>query len=163
MNKKKQRRRRHARAGMTGIIHRVIDGLGDALGIGRGLVIAGFVVGLVFVPLLSLAVFLGGWYWTSYPEQTRRHFRRISAYAQRAAQRVSAAAFATNTRATAPQPDIDECETDTSSASTPNKQSPTTEELRARFESLDTRARAIEEFVASEEYRLEREFRGLQD
>jgi phage shock protein PspC (stress-responsive transcriptional regulator) len=159
MNKKKQRRRRHARAGMTGIIHRVLDGLGDALGIGRGLVIAGFVVGFVFVPLLSLAVFLGGWYWISYPEQTRRHFRRISAYAQR----VSAAAFATNTRATAPQPDIDERETNASSASTPNKQSPTTAELRARFESLDARARAIEEFVASEEYRLEREFWGLQD
>ena len=163
MNKKKQRRRRHARAGMMGIIHRVIDGLGDALGIGRGLVIAGFVVGFVFVPVLNLAVFLGGWYWISYPEQTRRHFRRISAYAQRATQRVSAAAFATNTRATAPQADVDKRETDTSSASTPNKQSPTTAELRARFESLDARARAIEEFVASEEYRLEREFWGLQD
>lgn len=55
MNKKKQRRRRHAHGGMKGIIHRVVDGVGDALGIGRGLVIAGFVVGFVFVPLLSFA------------------------------------------------------------------------------------------------------------
>jgi len=97
----------------------------------------------------------------------RRHISRISAYAQRAAKRVSDAAFSTNRRATAPQPGFSDPEFDDpagdSSRNGNSRQNPTAVELRERFEALDERAKAIEEFVSSVEYRLEKEFRGIKD
>ena len=161
MSKKKHRRKQRSCNSLTGTIYRVIDGLGDALGVGRGLVIAGFVVGFVFVPLLSVAVFLGGWYWITYPDRTQAHFRHISAYAQRAARRVSEAAFSTESRKTATEPDFD-AQTDTPQ-STQQPSRTTAADVTDRFAELDARAKAIEEFVASEEYRLEKEFKRIRD
>ena len=64
--RRRSRRRR-------GPIKRVTRGLADAFGVPRGVVIAEFVLGFVFIPLLSLLAFLAALYWVNDPERTRRH------------------------------------------------------------------------------------------
>ena len=69
------RRHSHGRRSgrRRGPVKRVVRGLADVFGIPRGVVIAGFVLGFVCVPLLTLLVFLAAWYWVDDPERTRRH------------------------------------------------------------------------------------------
>ena len=67
MSRRHYRDRRSYRR--RGPIKRVTRGLADAFGVARGVVIAGFVLGFVFVPLLSLAAFLVALYWVNSPDR----------------------------------------------------------------------------------------------
>ena len=62
----RERRRNGSRRGP---ISRVVRGLSERLGVHRHTIIAGFVLGLVFVPMLTLLVFLGALYWVNDPER----------------------------------------------------------------------------------------------
>ena len=157
MSKRKHRRRCRKSKGVWGMIDRVVHGLSEALGLGHGMIITGFVLGFIFVPLLTAIVFLVTLYWVSYPEQARRHLERVSSAVRRAGHRLSDAAFARDTRTTATEPNIDD------EPPAPKRPRTTSSELRKRFEALDQRAKSIEAFVASEEYRLEREFKRMGD
>ena len=137
-----------------GPIKRVIRGLADALGIPRGVVIAGFVLGFVFVPLLTLLAFLAALYWVDHPEHTRRRMEAAHDSLKRAADRLRRLASGPGRRESSgggggpgrepPSPAVDPAA------------------LARRFERIERRARAIEEFVASEEFRLDREFRRME-
>ena len=63
--RRRSRRRR-------GPIKRVTRGLADAFGVPRGVIIAGFVLGFVFIPLLTLVAFLAALHWVNDPERARR-------------------------------------------------------------------------------------------
>ena len=151
MSRRHFRDRRFRRRGP---IKRVTRGLADALGIPRGAVIAGFVLGFVFFPLLSLLAFLAAWYWVNDPERTRRHadslfdsIRRMGDRFGRGAAEPRVRGVAGGTERESPEP-----------ARSPVY--PTA--LARRFERIERRARVIEEFVASEEFRLNREFRRME-
>ncbi len=161
MSKRKHRRSCKSGKGVWGICDRVVHGLSEALGLGHGMIITGFVLGFIFVPLLTAIVFLVTLYWVSYPEQTRSHFERVSSYIRGAGHRLSDAAFTREPRRAATEPSFDDTTGDESP--TPKRPSTTSSELRERFEALDKRAKSIEAFVASEEYRLEREFERMRD
>ena len=146
--------RRHGRGRRSGRrrgpIKRVIRGLADAFGIPRGMVIAGFVLGFVFIPLPALLVFLAALYWVDNPERVHRHvafafdsLRRAGGRLRRRATGPAAGSAGHDSREPSP-PHID----------------PTS--LFRRFERAERRTRAIEEFVASEEFRLNREFRRME-
>ena len=141
----------------------VFSKLGNAFDLPTGVVIAIFVVGWVFTPLLTTLIFVAAWYWAKHPDETRRQVDRVSDHARRAARRVSDAAFGGRSRyrrtATEPDLDLDDVDVDEPAPRRPSS----AEELRHRFEELDRRAKRIEEVVASEEYRLEREFRRIDD
>ena len=161
MSKKKHRRRCKNSHGIWGMWDRVVDGLSQALGLGHGLVITGIVFGFIFVPLLTTIVLLVTLYWVSYPEQARSQLDQVSSYVRRAGHRLSDAAFTRERRRTATDPRFDDVAVDEPPA--PKRPSTTSSELRERFEALDKRAKSIEAFVASEEYRLEREFKRMGD
>ena len=159
MSERRNRRRSEKSHGFWEIVERVVNGLSEALGLGHGMIITGFVLGFIFVPLLTTIVFFVTLYWVSYPGAAKRHFERFSRYIRRAGQRLSDAAFTRDTHAT--DPSFDDVARD---EPPPPKQPRTTpSELRERFEALDKRAKSIEAFVASEEYRLEREFKRMGD
>ena len=135
-----------------GPIKRVTRGLADAFGVSRGLVIAGFVIGFVFVPLLALVAFLAALYWVNDPERTRRHVDVVFDGLRRASDRLrrggtgdrGARGGSRNEPHEPPPPSIH-----------PGA-------LVRRFERIERRTRAVEEFVASEEFRLNREFRRME-
>lgn len=146
--------RRHGRGRRSGRrrgpIKRVVRGLANALGIPRGIVIAGFVLGFVFIPLPALLVFLAALYWVDDPERARRHadsffdsLRRTGSRFRRSAAGAGPGSAAEDPREP-PRPHIDP------------------DSLARRFERAELRTRAIEEFVASEEFRLNREFRRME-
>ena len=132
-----------------GPIKRVTRGLADAFGIPRGVVIAGFVLGFVFAPLLTLVVFLVALYWVDDPERTRRHVDAAYDALGRAVDRLRRGARGPRRGGGGgpsrepPRPAIDPAA------------------LARRFERMERRTRVIEEFVASEEFRLNREFRRM--
>lgn len=159
MTRHRHQHRRRRGCGASGAVHRVLDGLSGVLGVGRDVVIAGFVVGLVFVPLLSAMVFAGAWYWVTYPRQAERHFEWLSAHVRRAMRRLAQALFGGADRGAATAPGFEGSAPSPASTPRASRQSPATaSDLRRRFEELERRAKSIEAFVASEEYRLEREF-----
>ncbi len=149
----RQRKRNHCTKG------RVFHDLGEVFGMSQGTTIAVFVLGWVFVPLLTTLVFLGALYWVHSPEQAEHHARRISAWVARAAQQLSDAVAARPRRPVA-EPDVAQPPHDQQSEP---QQPRSAGELRRRFEALDRRAKSIEEFVASEEFRLEGEFRRMHE
>ena len=133
-----------------GPIKRVTRGLADAFGIPRGVVIAGFVLGFVFAPLLTLVVFFVALYWVDDPERTRRHVDAAYDALGRAVDRLRRGARGPRRGGSGgpgrepPRPAIDPAA------------------LVRRFEWMERRTRVIEEFVASEEFRLNREFRRME-
>lgn len=146
--------RRHGRGRRSGRrrgpIKRVVRGLANALGIPRGIVIAGFVLGFVFIPLPALLMFLVALYWVDNPERARRHadsvfdsLRRTGSRIRRSAAGAGPGSAAADPREP-PRPHVDPAS------------------LARRFERAELRTRAIEEFVASEEFRLNREFRRME-
>ena len=152
MNRRQHRnRRRYGRR--RGPIKRVIRGLAEAFGIPRGVVIAGFVLGFVFVPLLSLLVFLAALYWVNDPERTRRHVDSFFDSLRRVGDRVRRGSTGPRRRDPGGNSDRDSRETPRPTVD------PAT--VFRRFERLERRTCAIEEFVASEEFRLNREFRRM--
>ena len=146
--------RRHGRSRGSGRrrgpIKRVVRGLADALGVPRGMVIAGFVLGFVFIPLPALLVFLAALYWVDNPERARRHADSLFESLRRTGRRLRRSASGSEVGNTGresreqPRPQIDPVS------------------LARRFERAERRTRAIEEFVASEEFRLNREFRRME-
>ena len=151
-----------------GPIKRVINGLGDAFGLSRGTVIAAFVIGFIFLPLLTTLMFLATLYWVSYPNEAKRHFERISSHVKRAASRMQDTAFSqTRRHRQATEPDFDDVDFDVhrqpAAARGANTQTSDAAEVRRKFERLEQRANAIEAYVASEEYRLQSQFDDLAD
>ena len=137
-----------------GPIKRVIRGLSDAFGVPRGVVIAGFVLGFVFVPLLSLAAFLAALYWVNHPERTRRHVDSFFDSLRRAGDRLRRGGAGPRRRGACSEPNTE--------SDGPTRPAVDPSALARRFERVERRARAIEEFVASEEFRLNREFRRME-
>ena len=114
------------------------------------MVIAGFVLGFVFIPLPALVVFLAALYWVDNPERARRHAESVFDSLRRTGSRFR--------RSTAgPEP---------GGAGRDSREPPRPHvdpvSLARRFERAERRTRAIEEFVASEEFRLNREFRRME-
>ena len=137
-----------------GPVKRVVRGLADAFGVPRGVVIAVFVVGFVFIPLLSLLAFLVALYWVNDPDRTRRHVDSFFDGLRRGNDRIR--------RGTA-RPRRNGV--DSAADQEPRKSPPPpidSTALARRFERIERRARAIEGFVASEEFRLNREFRRME-
>lgn len=145
-------RRRYGRR--RGPIRRVTRGLADAFGVPRGLVIAGFVVGFVFVPLLSLAAFLVALYWVDDPGRARRHMDSFFEVLGRAGDRLRRSVGGRRHRGAGDDP----------ARESGDRPRPAVDPLALarRFERIERRARAIEAFVASEEFRLNREFRRME-
>ena len=137
-----------------GPVKRVVRGLADAFGIPRGVVIAGFVIGFVSAPLPTLLACLAALYWVDHPERVRRYadiafdaFRRTTDRLWRApaaSQPRDAGGGPGREPPAPPRPPVDPAA------------------LTRRFERIERRARAIEEFVTSEEFRLNREFRRME-
>ena len=150
-------RRRHSKhrgcGRRRGPIKRVIRGLADAFGIPRGMVIAGFVLGFVFVPLLSLLAFLAALYWVNDPERTRRHVDAFFDFLGRAGERLRRGSAWWKGRGPAGK-------SDRGSHEVPHPAVDPGAVYR-RFERIERRTRAMEEFVASEEFRLNRELRRM--
>ena len=137
-----------------GPIKRVVRGLADAFGVPRGVVIAVFVVGFVFIPLLSLLAFLVALYWVNNPERARRHVDSFFDGLRRGNDRLWRGTAGSRRRGVGG-------ETERESRKSPPPPIDSTA-LARRFERIERRARAIEEFVASEEFRLNREFRRME-
>ena len=137
-----------------GPIRRVVRGLADAFGIPRGVVIAGFVLGFVSIPFSTLVVFLAAWYWVDHPERTRRHVDACLDALWRGGHRLRRGMGGQRPRSADGEPGRDSGE--------PLRPAIDPSALARRFERIERRARAIEEFVASEEFRLHREFRRME-
>lgn len=152
MSRRHHHRRKCGRR--RGPIKRVTRGLADAFGVPRGVVIAGFVVGFVFVPLLSLAAFLVALYWVDDPARTRRHVDSFFELLGRAGGRLRRGTGGRRHRDAG----------DDSAREPGDRPRPAIDPvaLARRFERIERRARAIEAFVASEEFRLNREFRRME-
>ncbi|MCY4350157.1 MAG: hypothetical protein OXC25_09970 [Thiotrichales bacterium] len=133
-----------------GPIKRVVRGLADAFGIPRGMVIAGFVLGFVFIPLPAVLVFLAALYWVDNPERARRHVDSAFDALRRTGDRLRRSAAGSG----AGRADR--------GAHEPSRPHVDPASLARRFERAERRTRAIEEFVASEEFRLNREFRRME-
>ena len=116
--------------------------------------IAVFVVGFVFIPLLSLLAFLVALYWVNNPDRTRRHVDSFFDGLRRGNDRL----WRGTTR---PRRNSVDGAPDRESRKAPPPPIDSTALVR-RFERIERRARAIEEFVASEEFRLNREFRRME-
>ena len=132
-----------------GPIKRVVRGLANALGIPRGIVIAGFVLGFVFIPLPALLVFLAALYWVDNPERARRHADSVFDSLRRTGRRLRRSAAGAGPGSAG------------SDSSEPPRPPVDPDSRARRFERVELRTRAIEEFVASEEFRLNREFRRM--
>ena len=150
------RQGRRSRSSSEDRSERVTRGLADAFGIPRGMVIAGFVIGFVFVPLLPLLTFLIVLYWVNDPERTRRLGRFHSSIPS--GERATGSGAVRRARGTAAaqarlRPRIAGAEAPGASTPPPSHD--------GSSESSGS-ARAIEELVASEEYRLNREFRRME-
>lgn len=144
-------RGRHRRR--RGPIGRVVRGLSDAFGIPRGMVIAGFVLGFVFVPLLALLAFLTALYWVNDPERMRRQVEWVVDSFRRAGDRLRRGT-GNRYRGVRGGPAREPGE--------PWRPPVDPVAVARRFERIERRARAIEEFVTSEEFRLNREFRRME-
>ena len=137
-----------------GPIKRVTRGLADAFGVPRGVVIAVFVLGFVCIPLLSLAAFLAALYWVDHPERTRRHLDAFFDSLRRMGNRLRRGDAGQTPRGTDNDSERESRE--------PPRPAVDPFALARRFERIERRARTIEEFIASEEFRLGREFRRME-
>ena len=61
---------------MPGVIRRVVGGLAERFGIPYGVVLAGFIVGLVFNAPLTIVAFFVALYWLKHPERVERFIGR---------------------------------------------------------------------------------------
>ena len=147
-----RRRSRDRGCRRRGPVKRVVRGLADAFGIPRGVVVAGFVLGFLSVPLLTVLVFFAALYWVDHPERTRRYADTAYESVRRATDRLWRGVAGPKHRGAGPGRESHE----------PPRPTVDPAALARRFERIERRARTIEEFVASEEYRLRREFRRME-
>ena len=162
--------REYGGCGIGNAIHRVLRKSREITGMSKGMTIAAYVLGFIFVPLLTAFVALVLLYWTSYPDSAQRNVDRMKRQARRAAHKMGEGF----TRGTGPRPvtepdlqdlDLDDDDDEPTRGRRSDRNRPhadsgpqSAQGLRKRFENLERRARTIERFVASEEYRLQREF-----
>lgn len=167
--------------GISGAIHRVIRGSRDATGLGKGPTIALYVVGFVFMPLLTTLVFLAMLYWTSFPSEARRNLDRVSQHTRKVGERLTESLTGSSRRYRAStEPDFaDELRDfvpEREDGHEPERRREPAQrreratdgvtrpaDIQRKFDDLERRANAIEEFVTSEEYRLEREFEKMRN
>ena len=133
----------HRRSGCA--LKRIARGLAHRFGVSRGVVIASFVVGFIFVPLLTLLVLGAAWFWVDDPE---RFEHRVSSAANRA-RNVYDRTFGSSTPRS---PDVETVMAD------PIPEFP---DLRKQFENLESLTGAIEAYASSEDFRLHREFKKI--
>ena len=161
----RERRRNGSRRGP---ISRVVRGLSERLGVHRHTIIAGFVLGLVFVPMLTLLVFLGALYWVNDPERIEDKLDHLADKARKSYRSHFGGGTSRRHHDDAPPESGTPAGAgapEGSSDARPNPASPAFvpdfPELRRKFEELETRAAAIETCVASEEFALNRQFRAM--
>lgn len=126
-------------------LKRIVRGLAHRFGVSRGVVIASFVVGFMFVPLLTLMVLAAAWFWVDDPE---RFEHRVASAADKA-RKVYDRTFGSPTPRS---PDVETVMAD------PIPEFP---DLRKQFENLESRTGAMEAYVSSEDFRLHREFKKI--
>lgn len=139
---KHTRHRRHS--DRPGVVRRVTRGLGEKFGVPRKLVLAGFIVGLIMNPPLTIVLFLVALYWVDHPgqleiklERLAEKSRRLWAYFSDKSARGPAYAGA---GAADPGEEVDFAD------------------LRRQFDDLERRAGDMEAHVSSEEFHLHKEF-----
>ena len=124
-------------------ISRLVRELSRRLGIHRHAVIAGFVLGFIFVPILTALVLLAAFYWVNHPERIEGHLERFADKAREAYR-----THMKSSREERPEPN--------------DSSVPDFPDLRRRFEDLEARAQAMETCVASDEFTLDRQFKNIQ-
>ena len=127
------------------LISRMVGALSRRLGVHRHAGIAGFVLGFVFAPMLTLPVLLAALYWTKHPERMERQLNGVVEKAR--------STYRSYVR-TAP-------ETNDPPPREKDQPVPDFPELRRRFEALEARTQTMESCVASDEFNLNRQFKGL--
>lgn len=129
-----------------GVIRRVTQGLADKLGVSRKLVLAAFIVGLIFNLPLTVVVFLVALYWINHPGRLEKLMENIGtlvrsvwSHLRGGATSREAYAGAGGTAGVEEGVDFD------------------FQALRAKFADLERRARTMEKHVSSREFRVARE------
>ena len=135
--------RPHRRSGCA--IKRIVRGLADRFGVSRGAVVASFILGFVFVPMLALLVLAAAWFWV---DDQERFEHRVTNVADRA-RKVYDRTFGSPTPR---EPDVETVMADPV---------PDFPHLRKQFENLEARAGAMEAYVSSDDFRLHREFKNI--
>ena len=136
-----------------GPVKRVVRGLADVFGVPRGVIVTGFVLGFVCVPQFTLLAGFAAWFWLDHPDLVRRCSDTARVIFKRATDRLRGGIAAPQHRGAGDRLGGEPYEAPSSSVD------PTT--LARRYEKIERRTRTIEAFVASEEFRLDREFRRM--
>ncbi len=128
-----------------GIIYRVTNGIAQYFGVKRKLVLAGFIVGLVFQAPLAILVFLAALVLLEHPEKAAPFKQKMSDLFSSTNQKVD--------RGPAPA--------SASPGGEPNDFD--FGDLRQQFAELERRAGHIEQHVTSDEFELNREFNRMKN
>ena len=139
-----------------GPIKRVVRGLSDRFGVGRGCVVACFILGIIFAPMLTLLIFLAAWVWVDNPERFERAVGSVLDKA-RGLYRSWTQDAEPGRSSAGPRPAYAD---GAEGVEEPAIDFP---DLRRRFEDLERRAGRMEDYVTSEEFSLDREFRDIDD
>ncbi len=124
------------------------------------MVITGFVLGFVFMPLLTLFFFLGAWLWVDSPQRVERGLARINA-SLIAAFAAARKKFSESGEPVARRGGEERSEKRASGSEIAEPLD--FPELRRAFDDLERRTAGMEAFVTSNEYQLRREFKQLND
>jgi phage shock protein PspC (stress-responsive transcriptional regulator) len=160
--------RHESRGGRPGVIRRVTGGIGEKLGVHRKWVLAAFIVGLFLNLPLTLVVFLAAWYWVDHPGRIERTIDRAAetlrdtfgtGHGPQPAGAGHGDAAGPDMRADARRDAARKAGSDTGDVE--RDADFDFAGLRRRFADLERRAGEVEGHVASDEYRLEREFRDM--
>lgn len=148
-------RRSHGRGSgrRRGPVKRVVRGLADVFGVPRGVIVTGFVLGFICVPQFTLLAGFAAWFWLEHPDLVRRCSDTARDFFKRATDRLRGGIAAPPHRSAGSGPGLE-----------PHKAPCPSSDPAAvvrRFDGIDRRVRAVEAFVASEEFRLHREFRRM--
>lgn len=144
--------RRHPHEGpeRPGMVRRVMRGLADKFGLPRKLVLAGFIVGLIFNLPLTLFVFLVALYWVDHPGKLESKLERLGDrlrgfWSDMGGKSARGPAYAG---------------AGGSGGSDPNEEDGNFDfaDLRRQFDDLERRASDMEVHVSSEEFHLHKEF-----
>jgi len=139
------KKRRKGKKHHNGVVYRVTNSIAQQFGIKRKLVLAGFIVGLVFQAPLTLFVFLVAFLMLEHPEKAEPIKQKISDFfASSTGQSSSAPKQASAT------PGMEPGDFDFSG-------------LRRKFAELEQRAGEVERHVTSDEFELNREFKRMKD
>ena len=148
------RHRKHRRHGQhrstgcgPGFIRRVTGNIGKRFGLERRWVLFGFIAGLLFHAPLTILVFLVAWFWTDHPGKIEGWWASFKGMGPR-----PALAGPQIAPAPAPEPAEDPIDAD-----------PFFQDLKRKFDDLESRTGEMENHVASEEFELRREFKKMKE